>query len=336
MAHWRVRRIGQIIRPGMDGRMGANIQGPSMIRVPEWVPGRLGRNYLYFADHKGAYIRLAHSDAPEGPWRMHEAGSLDLQHSLFPTKPPIRSAEPNGKVDVLPGQAPAGTPGVLPPEVDSAHPHIASPDVHVDEANRRIVLYFRGLVAWGTQRTRVAASADGVTFAAPPELLGPSYFWVFRYGGITFALAMPGILLRSADGLSGFERGPMLFDSGLQRHTAVLLRGDTLHVFWARVGDTPERIYASRIAMRGDWRGWRVEGEAQDVLRPEMPWDGGDLPLLPSWRGAVHLPVRQLRDPAIFEEGGRASLLYAVQGEAGIAISELSEAEDAWAASPTI
>jgi hypothetical protein len=50
----------------------------------------------------------------------------------------------------------------------------------------------------------------------------------------------------------------------------------------------------------------------------------------------VHLPVRQLRDPAIFEEGGRASLLYAVQGEAGIAISELSEAEDAWAASPTI
>ena len=39
--------------------MGDNINGPSLIRVPNWVEGRLSRYYLYFADHKGAYIRLA-------------------------------------------------------------------------------------------------------------------------------------------------------------------------------------------------------------------------------------------------------------------------------------
>jgi hypothetical protein len=324
MAYWTARRIGQIIRPEMDGRMGANIQGPSMIRVPDWVTGRLGRYYLYFADHKGAYIRLAYADAPEGSWRMHEAGSLDLRHSLFPTEPPARPAEPSGKVDVLPGRAPGGTPGVPPPEVDASHPHIASPDAHVDEANRRIVLYFHGLAAWGMQRSRVATSADGINFTARPELLGPSYFRVFRHSGATYALAMPGILLRSDDGFSNFERGPMLFEGGLQRHTAVLLREGALHVFWTRVGDVPERIFVSRIPLRGEWRDWRVEGEAQEVLRPEMPWEGVDLPLLPSWRGAVNVPVHQLRDPAIFEEEGRVYLLYAVQGEAGIAIAKLA------------
>jgi hypothetical protein len=43
-----------------------------------------------------------------------------------------------------------------------------------------------------------------------------------------------------------------------------------------------------------------------------MPWEGGDLPTAPSFRGAVNLPVRQLRDPCIFEEEGWVLLLYAL------------------------
>ena len=48
-----------IIQPDMDSRMGSNIAGPSLIRVPSWVQNPLGRYYLYFADHQGTYIRLA-------------------------------------------------------------------------------------------------------------------------------------------------------------------------------------------------------------------------------------------------------------------------------------
>jgi len=72
----RVRRFDHnpIIRPHMDDRMGANVQGPSLIRVPDWLPDPLGRYYLYFADHKGSYIRLAYADALEGPWRTHRPG----------------------------------------------------------------------------------------------------------------------------------------------------------------------------------------------------------------------------------------------------------------------
>ncbi|MBL8383035.1 MAG: hypothetical protein JNM90_08185 [Burkholderiales bacterium] len=312
-----------IIVPHMDARMGANVQGPSLIRVPPWIENPLGRYYLYFADHKGSYIRLAYADALAGPWRTHAPGALQLADSRFPAAnlplPPDAAIAP--RAADLDGHAPAGTPGIPDPIEDGVTAHIASPDVHVDEANRRIVMYYHGLERFRIQRTRVALSADGIAFTARDELLGPSYFRVFRHGGFTYALAMPGVLLRSADGVSGFEQGPSIFEPR-QRHTALLKRGDRLFVFWTRVGDVPERIHCSAIDLAGDWRQWRP-GAPVEVLRPAFDWEGANLPLAPSFRGAIALEVHQLRDPAIFEEDGRTYLLYAVKGESGIAIAEL-------------
>ena len=325
---FRVRRLdgNPVIRPDMDARMGANVQGPSLIRVPDWLPNPLGRYYLYFADHKGSYIRLAFADALEGPWRMHGGGALQLAQSRFPVDTiatPANSGE-RLRQPGLPGQAPEGTPGIPDPLEDATWPHIASPDVHVDHDGRRIVMYYHGLQAFRTQLSRVALSTDGVTFEARDELLGPSYFRVFKHAAHTYALAMPGILLRSRDGLSGFERGPVLFES-LQRHTAMLKRGDKLFVFWTRVGDAPERIYCYSVDLAGPWTDWKA-GEPVEVLRPEEAWEGADLPVAPSYRGAIGHAVNQVRDPAILEEDGRTYLLYAVKGEAGIAIAELLEA----------
>jgi hypothetical protein len=312
-----------IITPDLHPRIGRNIQGPSLIRVPDWVPAPLGRYYLYFADHKGDHIRLAHADALEGPWTVHPPGALGLEGSLFPTSPP--AAPPGGgAAPVRPGIAPPGMPGIPSQEEDATTPHIASPDVHVDHANRRIVMYYHGLAAYRDQRSRVATSSDGLHFTPRPDLLGPSYFRVFAHRGTTYALVMPGILYRSANGLDAFERGPDIFGEPLQRHTALLLRGDTLFVFWTRVGDAPERILLSRVDLSGDWTGWRA-GSPTDLLRPEHPWEGAELPVEPSWRGAINHPVNALRDPAILEDAGRAYLLYAIAGESGIAIAELTE-----------
>ena len=58
----------------MDDRMGDNINGPSLIRVPDWIPSALGKYYLYFAHHQGTYIRLAYADQLEGPWRLYSPG----------------------------------------------------------------------------------------------------------------------------------------------------------------------------------------------------------------------------------------------------------------------
>ena len=290
-AKMRVQRLPEnpIIRPNMDRRMGDNINGPSLIRVPDWVRNPLGRYYLYFAHHDGRYIRLAFADSLGGPWSMHEAGVLPLNASHF-----------------------AG--------------HLASPDVHVDEDQRRIRMYFHGAdepsrVGAPPQHTRVAVSDDGLRFTASEELLGKPYFRVFSWGGFTYALAMPGIFYRSKDGLSNFEEGPRLFSTNM-RHCALKLEGNALSVFYTDVGDTPESILHCEIRLTADWRDWRAS-RPTTLLQPEEDFEGADCALKPSVRGLVHGRVRQLRDPAIYCEHGRTYLLYSVAGESGIAIAEL-------------
>ena len=50
-------------------------------------------------------------------------------------------------------------------------PHIASPDVHVDDHNRRIIMYSHGLDDLATQLTRVVFSLDCISFNAQSEPL---------------------------------------------------------------------------------------------------------------------------------------------------------------------
>ena len=308
-----------IISADLDPTIGVNIQGPSMIRVPEWIDGRLGTYYLYFADHKGSYIRLAYADHPAGPWTIHPPGSLQLAQSGFLTAPPVASPDQVARFEARWKQSGARMSHDLLSEITT--PHIASPDVHVDPDGRRIVMYFHGLEDVGTQVSRAATSRNGIDFEAHEEILGPSYMRVFAHDGMTYALTMPGRFYRSKDGLHGFEPGPVLFNPNM-RHSAVLRRGDQLSVFWTQVGEAPERILLSRIDLAGDWRGWK-ESLPVEVLRPERSWEGAEAPLIPSMRSTAYGQVNQLRDPAIFEDAGRTYLLYAVAGESGIAIAEI-------------
>lgn len=303
-----------IIDASTDRSIGANIQGPSLIRAPDWLESPMGRYYLYFADHKGSYIRLAFADALKGPWRVHAPGSLHLEESHFPTVPP---EVPPAMRDRLAARTPPG----LDPLREATMPHIASPDVHVDDAAQRIVMYFHGLEGPGLQVSRVAASRDGIRFEARPEILGRSYMRVFRHRGMTYAMAMPGRFYRSADGLAAFEEGPLLFNANM-RHAALLKRGQTLYVFWTQAGDAPERILLSTVELTEDWKRWK-ETQAREVLRPERVWEGALAPVEQSVRGPVYGQVNQLRDPAIYVERDRVFLLYAVAGESGIALAEV-------------
>ena len=284
-----------IIQPEMDLRMGSNVNGPSLILVPDWLPDPLGRYYLYFGHHQGKYIRLAYADALEGPWRTHEPGVLDLDRSFFVS-------------------------------------HIASPDVLVDDARRELRLYFHGPLAprdrtvgphgRHAQATRVAISADGLHFTVREEVLSSSYLRVFNYRDAYYGVSMPGIFLRSDDGLTNLVEGPTLFGEE-QRHVGLKRLGDLLYVFHSNRGDCPERIRVSTVDLRPDWREWRAS-PPQDVLRPEHDWEGADEPVIPSESGAIHHRVHQLRDPYVFaDEDGQDYLLYTVAGESGIAIARL-------------
>ena len=46
---------GPIIHQAMHPSLGDNINGPSLIRVPDGIKGALGQYYLYFSHHKGQH-----------------------------------------------------------------------------------------------------------------------------------------------------------------------------------------------------------------------------------------------------------------------------------------
>ena len=317
----RVTRLGEgpIIHAGLDPSIGDNIQGPSLIKVPSWVHKPLGKYYLYFADHKGSYIRLAYADDLIGPWQIHVPGSLQIADSHFLTEPPPVSDAQRAEVEAAFAARGIKIEHDVLQEVTA--PHIASPDVHVDDKNRRIVMYFHGLEGLARQATRVATSSDGVSFTAQPQILGHTYFRAFSWQNMTYGLAMPGQFYRSQQALGPFVEGPRLFNTDM-RHCAVLVRGTTLWVFWTQVGDVPEHVKVSSIDLRRDWMAWEVS-ESLEVLRPVYEWEGASAPAVPSVRSTAYGKVNQLRDPAVYVEDENNYLLYAIAGEAGIAIAKV-------------
>ena len=300
-----VRRLSgnPIIRPEMlPGQDGANINGPSLIRAPAWLANRLGTYYLYFAHHGGKYIRFAYADKLEGPWRIHEPGTLRLS------------------------EAPGCT------------GHIASPDVLVDNKRREIRMYFHGPARRsGGQKSFVAVSKDGLHFKASPDALGLFYFRVFPWQESWFAMAKGGLLYRSKDGLAGFEKGTNPFPGSDSRdenyntpgprHVALHRVGNLLWVYYSNIGDEPEQILRRQIQLSNDWRTWTASAP-EEVLRPETDYEGAGLPLKKSVAGAIKRRENALRDPAIFVDAdGRTYLFYSVAGESGIGIAELKQTQ---------
>ena len=289
----------------MDDSIGSNINGPSVIHIPHWVKNPLGRYYLYFSHHHGDYIRLAYSEHLNGPWTIYRDGTLKLK------------------------QTPCFN-------------HIASPDVHIDNERERIVMYYHGLTlgrfgsvfrpllrmnpSLAKQKTYCAFSPDGTHFTSCHNILGSSYFRVFYWQGFYYALAMPGVFYRSQNGIDNFVKGPTLFDNTM-RHAGIFIRDGILNVFYSIVGDFPEHIVVSTINLTSDWLEWREE-PPRSVIFPEEAYEGADLILKNSTRGAALKEVRQLRDPYIFEESNHIYLLYTTAGESGIAIAEITGFEN--------
>ncbi len=293
-AESRAVRIGNapILTPDSDPAIGTNLNGPSLIRVPAWVQQPLGKYYLYFASHAGTYIRMAFSNSVKGPWKVYVPGVLRLE------------------------------------DVKPCFGHIASPDVHVDNERKQIRMYFHGPARKdGTsigQMTLAALSSDGLTFKAREDILGPSYFRVFQWGGYYYAMARAGEMFRSRDGLTPFEKGPNPFSDDPHftvRHVAVTLDGDGLTVYYSRIGDNPECIQVSQIRLTDDWHNWKPTPPRQ-VLTAEREYEGSKLPIEASRAGRARMPLHQLRDPAVYREGKRTYLLYSVAGESGIAMAE--------------
>ena len=292
-----------IIYPHMDDRMGDNINGPSLIRAPNWLKKPLGRYYLYFSGHKGTYIRLAFSNSLMGPWEIYYNGVLELNDSYFMLQDSFD---------------------------DSLYAHIASPDVHVDDENGRIVMYFHGQLSNGDQVTRVATSQDGVTFCVKEQILGPPYFRVFQYLESVFAICWGGEIWRSQDWFSPFEKGPKILPFNSKdkstpcfRHGEVFREQDLLHIFFSNIGDAPEHILYCKIELSEYWNEWKTDNSYL-ILEPELNWEGANMPISQSVIGIAQEKARELRDPCIFQDtDNQIYLLYSGGGERGIGLVKL-------------
>ncbi len=311
-----------LITVDTSASLGDDVNGPTVIRVPAWVQQPLGRYYLYFAHHKGEFIRLAYSDSITGPWKIYEPGVLHVRDTAFFRPQPDPPKSPPG-----------------------FYTHVASPEVYVDPTRKRLVMWFHGwwtagqrwppeaseAQAWARQYgygqfTQAAESSDGIHFATRPAITKENYLRVFQYGGYFYGMARLGRLLRSKDPLAGFEPGPNPFRESMHanrvRHVATLLRGRTLYVLYSAIGEAPERIMMATMNLTGDWKDWKASAPVE-VLRPEPAYECGDLPVAPSEVGDVKGRVRQLRDPGVLEDNGKTFLFYSICGEQGIAAAEL-------------
>ena len=269
-----------------------SINGPSVIRVPDWIERPLGRYYMYFANHVGGYIRLAFANSPEGPWSVYEPGVLGLDE-------------------------------IGEPFFD----HIASPDVHIDEENQRVLMYFHAPVRnLKAQKTAAAMSSDGLKFNLATGVLGRSYFRVFKWRGRYYAVAKldnegSGELYEADQALGPFlSLGPFI---SRMRHAAVLRCESKLYVFYTRVGDSPERILVTRVDLNKPAREWSPD-PPREVLAPQLDYEGAQEPVTQSVYGGSYEPEKALRDPYVFRDKDRLYLYYSIAGEQGIAGATLA------------
>ena len=327
---------------------GENINGPSLIRIPDWIPPseRVDPSavyYLYFAHHDGAYIRMAWATDVEGPWTFYQMGSLVPLGD--------RGVLDNGFMDLDLGM------GVVIEEN-----HLASPDVLIDDENQQIIMYFHSGSSTffngneqSSQNTWVSTSDYGLEFLdnIRPVRLGTSYFRVFSHGGEIYAVDNSGTPRRAPDPNNPWEPPADYYDgdeldrlweanenntfqdaitrvldvprSELRvRHAGVRVAGDELQVFYTQRGDLIERVQFSTIDLSVDFDDWFFTYPGQEILQAIPGWEGGQFPAIRSELGSAPEDVNQLRDPDVFEDtDGSLYLIYAGGGEDALGIAQL-------------
>ena len=320
---------------------GNNIDGPSMVRIPGFVPNNRRANsnaryYLYFAHHGGDYIRMAWSNSAFGNFNLYRANASVGSRGVMDSN--------NATINLDEG-------------VSIRRNHIASPDVHVDEANERFIMYFHSGGPYrfnGQDFNRQVSWANtsdyGLDFRRQdiePVVLGPSYFKVFENRNTLYAVHNDGGPNRARQlnnpwtptanyyngntlgdlwqrrGAGNLLRAAVPENNRRVRHSGVRTVGNNLQLFYSIRGDSPERIFVSNISLTDDWNNWTVNIPGNELLRAVGGWEGGERTPSPSVGGPA-TNVNQLRDPDLFEDNdGSLYLYYTGQGEEALGVAAL-------------
>ena len=304
---------------GLEPDALANINGPFLLRMPDWAAEKQAAFHTYFGHHKGKSLRLAYANRLEGPWAMHPDPVIPLANSLFAPEDPAPDW-----VDALGG--------------DYLYAQVASPDAHIDELNRRIVMYYYGLLRDSDQQTRLATSTDRLHFTPQAPLLGPPYFRARRLDAVIYLSMWEGRLGRMTSWEGPVELAPPIHDGyhlpphvsghdsgqpGRQiRHDHIFAHDGRIYMTFSRIGDTPERCLHCEVVPADDWAAWRF-GQVSDLLRLAPGWEGGDLTMRPSIMGTAWDRLHELHDPALITDNGQGFMAYCGGAESGLGIARL-------------
>jgi hypothetical protein len=342
-----------------------NVMFPTLIRVPEWVPNRLGNYYLYCGSHNGhSHMYLFYSDNIEGPYTLHVQDYTD----------------PDGNTRKI---------SIFPMELNYMTGHATAPDVHIEEdedgQGGRFVMYFHGDTQHGRvndgdvygyhHTASVAFSDDGIHWEGVDYMILPQgYARFFSANDRNYTLIRQGLVVKeyqpymfyaSSAGGPGVSHGEPGAGYGLwflegnvnYQFQIPILRGHVRHpglfswgteelfAIYTRFQGRPERVKMIYIRdinaetapglnanspMEEVYAPFGVSNQVE-VIAPFYNWEGADDDVQ-DVRG-----FNQLRTPHIFadEINDKFYLLYAYRGEGGIAMAEINIFVDGREARPS-
>lgn len=280
--------------------MSDNINGPSCLRTPNFIKNPLGKYLLYFAHHSGEFIRIAYSEDIFTGWKIldHKINNVSKETEF--------------------------------------HDHVASPDVYVDNIEKSIYMFFHSRIKGSRkQQTFLSKSNDGINFAlVKGDLNLPFYFRHVTIGTKTFAVTKGGNLYinmvspvaNTWRALNNVNTGKsnkeaMHNSSGSIRHASLIYYMKIFIIFYSKIGDSPERIYAAKI-VENEKGLWLMSNEFE-ITRPELNFEGANLDIEASVAGPSLKEENALRDPYVMQDGEDYFLFYACAGESGIAVGKL-------------
>ena len=94
------------------------------------------------------------------------------------------------------------------PPNGSLYTHVASPEIYIDQEQKKIILWAHGM--WTDGKAWLGAS-DGQHFTSRPAITKHSYLRVFKDRDTFYGVARGGRLFRSKDPFAEFEPGADLF-----------------------------------------------------------------------------------------------------------------------------
>ena len=293
------RRLGLVFPQKWDPDSEENINGPTVVEAEFPLFSKLRLYLMYFGDHKGKYIKVAWAFSPMGPFRPVPLVRLLLLRDRF--------GERKG--------------------------HVASPEVRKLGGKRYIFSHspsrhFRP----GKQITYVSRLRLGIFCSRPKPMDLPSYARFFPLNGDMHAITNGADVFKLDP--ESFEIRQLTVDKSRLlvpeskdaveriRHPQVLGSFGRTLCFYTRVGDAPERVFASILEAKNPQE--IVFSAPIELLRPHEDYEGAGHHIEPSKSGISRRPENALRDPFVAEFGSQHFLYYSTAGEKGIACAELN------------